>query len=172
MMDDEKSKSMFTEKARNKLRSPDDLNEYLRVTSPRMWIVLAACASLVIGLFVWANFGAVDVSVDAQGAAAQDGVVCFLPEGKMSDIHVGNAANVDGSQLAVASISSKPISREEARKMLGDDYLTNALVTDDWSYVVLMDGDAVSNLEKGVPLSVTITAESLSPINLISKDAA
>ena len=33
--------SIFTKKASDKLRSPDDLNEYVRVTNPSVWVVLA-----------------------------------------------------------------------------------------------------------------------------------
>ena len=45
----------FREKASKKLRSPDDLDEYVRVTNPSVWVVLAACATLMIGLFAWAS---------------------------------------------------------------------------------------------------------------------
>lgn len=34
---------LFTEKVAKKLRSPDDLDEYVRVTNPSIWVVLAAC---------------------------------------------------------------------------------------------------------------------------------
>ena len=53
MADTEKNNSVFTKKATDKLRSPDDLDEYVRVTYPNVWIVLAACAILVIGLFAF-----------------------------------------------------------------------------------------------------------------------
>lgn len=44
-MADEQS-NIFTKKASDRLRSPDDLDEYVRVTNPSVWIVLAACAML------------------------------------------------------------------------------------------------------------------------------
>ena len=43
-MAEDKGAELFTEKARNKLRSPDDLNGYVRVVNPSGWIVLAICA--------------------------------------------------------------------------------------------------------------------------------
>ena len=55
-MADDKS-SIFTEKAQDKLRSPDDLDEYVRVTNPSIWVVLAACAVLLVSLFAWGLLG-------------------------------------------------------------------------------------------------------------------
>ena len=46
----EETKELFTKKATEKLRSPDDLDEYVRVTNPSIWVVLAACISLMVGL--------------------------------------------------------------------------------------------------------------------------
>jgi hypothetical protein len=53
----EADNSIFTKKATDKLRSPDDLDEYVRVTNPSVWVVLAACIVLLVGLFAWAVFG-------------------------------------------------------------------------------------------------------------------
>ena len=63
-MTDEKS-SIFTDKASNKLRSPDDLDECVRVTNPSVWVVLAACACLMIGLLAWGFLGTAETSVGA-----------------------------------------------------------------------------------------------------------
>lgn len=61
--------SIFNKKATEKLRSPDDLDMYVRVTHPSIWIVLAACATLLIGLFAWGVFGTVTTSVVTTGTS-------------------------------------------------------------------------------------------------------
>lgn len=50
-------KTIFREKNVNELNSPDELNEYLRVTSPSIWLVMAAVIVLLLGLIVWASVG-------------------------------------------------------------------------------------------------------------------
>lgn len=60
-------RSIFNEKAASKLRSPDDLDKYVRVTNPSMWAILVACIALLAGLFSWAFFGSVSASVGATG---------------------------------------------------------------------------------------------------------
>ena len=57
--------SIFSKKAMKKLRSPDDMEKYLRITNPGMWLILGACAALLIGLLVWAFFGSVFTTVSA-----------------------------------------------------------------------------------------------------------
>ena len=163
---------MFTEKASKKLRSPDDLDEYVRVTNPSVWVVLAACATLMIGLFAWGLFGTAETNVSGVGTYARDGAVCFLPAEKASKVHVGDLANVDGALSKVESISAVPLSRVEARTIVGSDYLTNTLVESDWTYLVRFACDEDRAFEEGVPLPVTITVERIAPLTVIFGDVS
>lgn len=169
-MADEKS-NIFTEKAANKLRSPDDLDEYVRVTNPSVWVVLAACAALLIGLFAWGFLGTAESSVSATGTCVKGQAICFLPADKVSNVHEGDIANVGGEQMKVVYISSVPVSRIEAREIVGGDYLVSTLVGSDWTYIVRF-GESDASLAEGVPLPVTITTERIAPISLIFKDAS
>lgn len=166
-MAEDKDAELFTEKARSKLRSPDDLNEYVRVTNPSGWVVLAACAVLLFGLFTWGAVGTAETSVQAMGTRMKDKVACFIPPSRTSRIRVGDTANVDNHLLKVASISSVPVSRGEAHEMLPNDYLDNTLVTNDWNHVVLLEGDGIASITEGIPLEVTITTERVAPLSLV-----
>ena len=166
-MAEDKGTELFTKKARNKLRSPDDLNVYVRVVNPSGWIVLAICAILLIGLFAWGAVETAETSVQAMGTRMEDKVACYLPSNRTSKIRVGDTANADGHLLKVASISAVPVSRNEAHEMLVSDYLANTLVTSDWSSVVLLEGNEVASIAEGVPLNVTITTERVAPMSLV-----
>ena len=170
-MSDE-TKSIFTEKATDKLRSPDDLDEYVRVTNPSVWVVFGACAVLLIGLFAWGFFGTAETNVGAMGAYVDGEVVCFLPADKASNVHEGDIANVDGELMEVASVGAVPVSRVEAKDIVGGDYLASTLVGDDWTYVVRFGGNGDYEFADGIPLSVNITTERIAPISLIFKGAA
>lgn len=163
---------IFTKKASDKLSSPDDLDSYVRVTNPSVWVVLAACASLVIGVFAWAVFGTAATSVGATGVHVQGETICFLSADKASKVHVGDDANVGGELMEVASLSSVPVSRVEAREILGSDYLASTLVADDWTYVVHFDGDGDYAFGEDVPFAVSITTERIAPITLIFGSAS
>lgn len=41
---------------RDSIKSPDDLNSYLRVTNPSMWLIFAAVLILLVGLIIGSSF--------------------------------------------------------------------------------------------------------------------
>ena len=161
--------SIFNKKATDKLRSPDDLDKFVRVTNPSVWVVLAACIALIAGLLAWGVFGAVTTSVTATGTVVDGTAMCFLSAEDTAQVSVGDIANVGGEKMTVADVSAVPLSPDESSKILKSDYLVSALAKGDWSYCVKFEGDA-SELTEGVPLAVNITTERISPISLILKN--
>ena len=164
--------SIFNEKAAEKLRSPDDLDKYVRVTNPSAWAIVGACAALLLGLLAWGVFGAVTTSVSATGAFVDGVAMCFLPAEDAAKVHVGDAANVAGEQMSVSEVSAVPLSLSEAHEELGSDYLASALVSGDWAYQIAFSGDGDYSFASGVPLAVTITVERVSPISLVLGSAS
>ena len=163
------SKSIFNKEATERLRSPDDLDKYVRVTNPSVWAILGACMALVLGLLAWGMFGSVSTKISTLGTRVDDYVLCFLPVDKMKKVEVGDAVSVEGERMKVGGWSKVPVSREEAGAALGSDYLLATLMEEDWAYVVYIDGD-VSELDTDVPLEVNITVEQVAPISLILGD--
>jgi hypothetical protein len=60
------NQSIFREKAVDRVSSPEQLNDYIHVTSPSVWIVMATVLILIVGMLVWSIFGTVEVQ-DGQG---------------------------------------------------------------------------------------------------------
>lgn len=165
----EATSSIFNKKATDKLRNPDDLERYIRVTNPSIWVVLLACVFLVAGLLVWGVLGSVTTSVGATGVVRDGQAVCFLPADDVAKVHTGDVVNFGGSRLTVSEVATVPLSHDEARQELGSDYLTAALISGDWAYRVDFDGD-VSKLAQDVPLTASITVERIAPISLIMRN--
>ena len=66
-MDENNSKNtIFRKKSIDRVSSPESLNDYIRVTSPSVWIVLIAILVLLTGLLMWSIFGRLEVR-DASG---------------------------------------------------------------------------------------------------------
>jgi hypothetical protein len=72
--------------------------------------------------------------------------------------------------MTVESVSSSPISREEAAATVGSEYLASALAPNEWSSLVVLSGGDLTQLSEGGPLPVSITVESVAPISLIFGD--
>ena len=51
----EKSK-VFRQTSMDRIQSPEQLNDYLRVTDPSVWVLLAAVIVLLAGVLVWGSF--------------------------------------------------------------------------------------------------------------------
>lgn len=160
------TRPIFNRAATDKLRSPDDLDKYVRVTNPSVWVILAACIALLAGLLAWGVLGAVTTSVSATGVSVDGRAMCFLTGEDVAKVQVGDVASVGGERMTVSQVAAVPVSRDEAHDIMKSDYLVSTLVTGDWAYQVTFEGDA-HDLPDGVPLSVSITTDKVSPISLI-----
>ena len=69
----EDDKRIFTKKALERIASSEQLTDYPRVTSPSVWIVLAALVTLIGGLAAWAAAGTLETTADAK-AYVEDGI--------------------------------------------------------------------------------------------------
>ena len=70
MAEKEKQSTIFREKSMERVSSPEALNDYIRVTTPSVWLVLAAIVVLLVGMLAWSVFGTVDVT-NADGTVTQ-----------------------------------------------------------------------------------------------------
>ena len=72
---DEKQSTIFRQKTIERISSPEQLTDYLRVTNPGIWAVLVAVILLLAGIFAWAAVGTLEtnaeVTVVVQEHAAQ-----------------------------------------------------------------------------------------------------
>ena len=52
---------VFRKKSLERVSSPEELKDYIRVTTPPVWLVLAATLVLLLGLLAWSALGTVEV---------------------------------------------------------------------------------------------------------------
>ena len=55
----ENERRLYREKSLERISAPEDLNDYIRVTTPSVWLVLAALVILLAGMLAWSIFGTV-----------------------------------------------------------------------------------------------------------------
>jgi hypothetical protein len=61
MADKESNNGIFREKSIDRVTGPESLNDYIRVTSPSVWIALLALLILLAGMLTWSIFGKIKV---------------------------------------------------------------------------------------------------------------
>lgn len=76
---DQKNQSggLFRQKSINRISSPEQLNDYIRVTTPSVWIALLALVVLLVGMLAWSVFGRVEVH-DEDGAIREIAPITFV----------------------------------------------------------------------------------------------
>ncbi len=53
--------SVFRKKSLEQINSPEQLDDYIRVTTPSVWIVLLALVVLLVGVLAWSILGTMEV---------------------------------------------------------------------------------------------------------------
>ncbi len=59
--------SIFRPVALERLASPEELDQFMRVTTPRAWLALAALAALLLAVALWAFLGSIPTRIQGQG---------------------------------------------------------------------------------------------------------
>ena len=56
--------SLFRKKSIDKISSPEKLDDYIRVTTPSVWITLIAILLLLVGAILWGTLGELTIHND------------------------------------------------------------------------------------------------------------
>ena len=98
---------LFRKESAERVSSPEQLSDYLHVTSPAIWIVLAAVILLLASLFVWSGVTAVE-SYAAGTAEVRGGVLTltFDDAEKAANVEVGMNVSVGELVTPVLSVGT------------------------------------------------------------------
>lgn len=158
-------KQLFRKSSIDRLSSPEQLNDYIRVSNPGVWMVLSAVIVLLAGVCVWGIFGHLESKVDTAGVCENGVFTCYVTEEKAGQIQQGMTVNVDGTEFAVSGISTKPVVVSAET----DSYLLHlgGFTVGEWLYEVTADAaSADSGLADGT-YKAEIVTESISPMSFI-----
>ena len=135
---EENKQTVFRKKTLERISSPEQLTDYLCVTNPGIWAILAAVILLLGGLFAWAAVGTLETNAP---------VKVIVEERLAEVVPTGSETLEDGMLLRVASQETELVFTDV------DDY--------DRSY-----GVAEVNLPDGV-YDGTVVLEQTRPIDFL-----
>lgn len=55
---------IFRKESLERISSPEQLHDYMRVTSPRMWMILSAIAALLVGFIIYASTATLENTIE------------------------------------------------------------------------------------------------------------
>ena len=102
--------NIFRKKVVDRIKSPEQLDQYLRVTRPGAWITLFAILLFFVGLISWAVTGSIDTIVDADVLVHDKRAVItereqtnMFTKVDMSRVGKGTAVLIDGESYQADS---------------------------------------------------------------------
>ena len=83
------------------MSSPEELNDYLKVTNPGVWAVLAAIILLLLGLLAWACVGTLQTKADAKVIIKKDAAAVVVPD--PYTVNEGMRVTVESQEYPITS---------------------------------------------------------------------
>lgn len=145
-----------------RLRTPDDLKEMVRMTTPGVWIALTATLTLLAGLLVWSMFGTVTDTVDTAATTMDGRLVCFVPEHQAGTLSPGMRVIFESGQTGtVFSVGEAPLSETELDVLPGGTVFRQRLGLSGWTRELALTAEDVSGPG---PFPLSIVKEEKHPI--------
>lgn len=156
--------TIFRKESVDRLRSPEQLNEYIRVARPGVWLVLSGIILILVGVIVWGIFGTAETVVRA-GVLVEDGAaVCYVNETDVAGLRPGMPVVIREQSGTVKAVSTEPILVDGAGL---HPYLMEAAGLEAGAFCYAVEID-ISGLENGIYFA-DITVERIRPITFVMR---
>ncbi|MBR5088903.1 MAG: hypothetical protein IK093_05705 [Ruminiclostridium sp.] len=97
--------NIFRKQSLERVKSPEQLNDYLHVTSPAIWVVLVTVLLLIGVLFAWSAFTAYESSATGIGTVSGGTMtVVFDNENTASNVQTGMNVTVGDVTGVISSV--------------------------------------------------------------------
>lgn len=159
-MQKDTQKTPFRKKSLERISSPEQLNHYIRVSTPSVWLLLAAIVVLLCGVCVWGVFGHMDTTLPVVALAQEQSVTAYIKEADVDKVEVGDKVLVGSTEGKVLAIGEEPVRVDDAFT----EYMRHVggLQLGEWVYAVALD----LSCEDGVH-STQIVVDSVSPMSFV-----
>ena len=156
------ARSVFRKVSLDRISSPEQLNDYIRVTNPGVWMIMCAVILLLVGVCVWSVFGRLDTTVTVAAVTENNQTVCYVKETEAQALKTGMQVRIGEEQYQISSISLQPVQVDNTFAA----YLLHVggLSEGEWTYVAVLDGIYGDN---GIIVEAEIVIESIAPMSFV-----
>lgn len=164
-------KNIFRQESLDYAESPEQLDAYIRASHPGVWVIMFALTAFMVTAVIFGITGTLPETLEVKGCTGESGQIrCFLPWDE-DDLRLeGCAVNgtlADGTRITgyVESVSDQPYSRAELRASLHSDWIAENLLSDAYSYELVIRTAEQFGTEKMA--SMVITVDEVKPITFL-----
>lgn len=158
-------KGMYREKSMERVSSPEQLNDYIRVTNPSVYLLLGAVIIFLICVCIWCVTGTLDITVEAKGYSDGKKLYCYLDDEEIQYVQAGMEVQTEDGKGRVEKVGEVPEDFQNMVQRLGGENMVHALRIPDeaWWYLVTISKEKLS---VGIA-DVSIVTERISPAAFI-----
>ena len=96
--------SIFRKKSIERIQSPDDLTQYIKVAEPGVWLLIIAMVTILIGFVVWGVLGTVETKVHSSAVVTAGQANCQTVMDSETDYYVGMPVYIAGKVYYASEI--------------------------------------------------------------------
>lgn len=101
--------SIFRKKTLDRISSPEQLTDYLRVTNPSVWVILAIVILLLGSLVAWSAIGTLETKSNVKVSVQDHTAMVLSPDG--AELKTGMPLRVSGQDVLIASAETDEYGR-------------------------------------------------------------
>ena len=151
------------EKKLKKVDSPEQLNQYIRLSNPGVWILLIAIVVLLIGVCAWGFFGKIDTKITTVAISGDYNSYIYIKEADLEKVKNGMNVEIvnNENKYEIVEIETTP---EKVTDELSEyaRHLGNFQIGE-WVYKCRLN----KNLKEGT-YGANIVVESIAPMVFIT----
>ena len=97
-------KQLFRQKTLDRVSSPEQLHDYMRVTNPAIWMLLGAVVALLAGLLVLSSVRTLETTLDVRARIGGGTAYVTLPAAQAKSVKAGMPMRIAGEEVAIETV--------------------------------------------------------------------
>lgn len=101
------NEKIFRKKSLDKVKSPENLDEYIKASNPNVWLLLISVIVLLAGACVWGFFGRIDSTVPVTVNAKNGICICYVTDENISAVRENMIVRFNDFETVITEIGQK-----------------------------------------------------------------
>lgn len=110
----EQNTGIFRKSSMDRISSPEQLTDYLKVTNPGIWVLLAAVIILLGGLFAWSMVGNLETVAEGVAVVENGTAQIMVTDTANSKIASGMTVRIGDDEYSIAAVEKDEYGRAVA----------------------------------------------------------
>ena len=95
---------IFRKKSLDKVKSPENMDDYIQVANPGVWLLLISVLLLLAGAIIWGIFGHVDSTAATTVRVENGAAVCYIPDERVSSVQEGMTVQFGDGEAVISQV--------------------------------------------------------------------